>query len=174
MSHCPAHAHPPADLISAGVGMSLGIVGCSLQGSQIKHHLISSRAGTSPLPLTHTSALLPRLLHKSSQTHNRKMMEKAKAEGQEGWRAQQRTRVGLSTHRTGNSRLLVTDTTAQCESQLGMLLVLVSHTSRITALPHHSCSWSWTQTWLLDCHCNKWGDWMLWRESPEPKWHKGR
>lgn len=59
-----------------------------------------------PLPLTHTSALLPGLLHKSLQTHNRKMMEEAKAEGQEGWRARQRTRVGLSTHRTGNSRLL--------------------------------------------------------------------
>lgn len=75
-------------------------------------------------------------------------MEEAKAEAQEGQRAQQRTRVGLSAHTVqDNSRLLLTAAMLQCKCQLGMLLVLVSHTSGITILPHLSIPvpWSWTQ-----------------------------
>lgn len=86
-------------------------------------------------------------------------MEEAKAEGQEAQRGQQKTRVGLlACTEQDNSRLLVTDTTLQGKCQVGMLLVLVSHTLGITLLPHHSIPApgpeSKAPNGLLDYHYN--------------------
>lgn len=86
-------------------------------------------------------------------------MEEDKAEAQEGQRAQQRTRVGLSAHREqDNSRLLVTDTKSQCRCQVGILLVLALHTLGITVLPRHPIpvpgAGPKAPNGLLDCHTN--------------------
>lgn len=135
----------------------MGLGRCSLQGSQTKHHLSSSGAGAHPF-LSPTSLFW---FQADCRNHHKHLTGKRWKKQRQRLRRvrEQRTRVGLLAYtEQDNSRLLVTDTTLQGKCQVGMSLVLVSHTLGITVLPHHSIPAPGTgpkaSNGLLDCHSN--------------------